>query len=121
MSKENRQSLRYPFCAFSTINIRSNGNVNRVSAIANNLSESGARLRSYLPLKKGSNVSVDLSFINKGGREENDTFEGKVVWMSRKGEIFYTGVVFKERLHPEKQSNLYKHFNEFIKWELIEV
>jgi hypothetical protein len=117
MSTENRKSLRYPFRASSVTNIQNDGPLHEISAIANNLSHSGICLRAYAPLVLGARVSIDLSFISKKGTVENDTVNGRVAWSSRKGELFFAGIIFNEDLHPDKQPHLYRHFNDFVTYE----
>jgi hypothetical protein len=41
--------------------------------------------------------------------------EGKVVWLSMEGDIYYAGIFFDEELNPDKQPNLYWHFHRIIK------
>ena len=117
MSTENRKSPRYPFRASSVTNIQGNELLNEISAIANNLSHSGLCLRAYSPLDIGARVSIDLSFITKKGAVENDTVNGRVAWSTRKGELFFAGVIFNEDLDPDRHPHLYRHFNDFVTYE----
>lgn len=117
MSTENRKSTRYPFRASSVTNMQGNGLLNEISAIANNLSPSGICLRAYSPLMIGAQVSIDLSFISRKGAAESETVDGRVAWLSRKGELFFAGIIFNEDLHPDKHPHLYRHFNDFVRYE----
>ncbi|UCG77224.1 MAG: PilZ domain-containing protein [Nitrospirota bacterium] len=117
MSNENRKHVRFPFRALSITHLTGSSYIDQISTIAGNISERGVGLRSYIPLRKGSKVTVDLSFINKKGDEVNDRITGKVAWTQRKGDIFFAGVSFHDRLCDDKHPQLFAHFNDFVKFD----
>jgi len=115
MCKNNRQHPRYPFFANAVTCIRKNGRVRHVSGMVNNISPWGLGIRSYSPLRKNMTTCLDLVYINSRGMKEEDSVEGKVVWTSRRGDIYYAGILFNHELNPASQPNLFHHFNSFIR------
>jgi hypothetical protein len=78
-------------------------------AIAN-ISKSGLGLYSFSSMRKGSSVSLDITLTSEGGEKLRDTVNGKVVWLSRKGSLYFIGIAFDEYLSLEKQPYLYEQF-----------
>jgi len=106
-----RREKRYPVYATALVRNRSGGKSpsETIVAIAN-ISRSGLGLYCFTAMRKGASVSLDITLMANGGEKQRDSVSGKVVWVSKKGSLYFIGIAFDEYLNPEKQPVLYEHF-----------
>ncbi|VAX32700.1 hypothetical protein MNBD_NITROSPIRAE02-844 [hydrothermal vent metagenome] len=112
-----RRHHRYPILATAVVEVKNDKNPQPVEAMVSSISQSGMGVYSYVPLEKGTPVTIEVTFISVKGIKENDTAEGRVVWLSKMGKIYFVGIAFDEELNPVKQPRLYEHFFKVISWD----
>ncbi len=115
MFQNNRTHRRYSIFARVDIAIKNEIDPDTISAQINSISEVGLGLYSSEPIEHFTEISMNIEFFNVEGKKENDTIDGKVVWLSKQDDIYYLGVFFNEELSADKQPNLYRHFHRIIK------
>lgn len=106
-----RRHKRHPIFGTAVISADSIGSLplETVIAIAN-ISQSGLGLYSYTSLEKGTTVTIKISFRSTRGRLLQDTVRGDVIWSTKEGNLYFTGIAFNGELNPQDQPFLYEHF-----------
>ncbi|HEB75235.1 MAG TPA: PilZ domain-containing protein [Nitrospirae bacterium] len=118
MKKRNlRRHHRYPILATAHVSPREGGDVQPIETMVASISQSGLGVYSYSPLKTGTRVRIEITFISVKGVKEKDTTEGRVVWLSGMGRLYFIGIAFDEELSPAKQPRLYEHFFKVVSWD----
>ncbi len=117
MIRNLRRHHRYPILATAVVEVKNDKNPEPIEAMVSSISQSGMGVYSYVPLEKGTPVTIEITFISVKGIKENDTAEGRVVWLSKMGKIYFIGIAFDEELNPVRQSRLYEHFWKVISWD----
>ncbi|MEC4685269.1 MAG: PilZ domain-containing protein [Nitrospirota bacterium] len=112
-----RRHHRYPILATAVVEVRNDKNPQPIETMVASISQSGMGVYSNAPLEKGTPVTIEITFISVKGIKENDTVEGRVVWLSKLGKIYFVGIAFDEELNPVKQARLYEHFFKVISWD----
>lgn len=106
-----RKDKRYPVYATALLRNKSGGKPSSETMVAiANISRSGLGLYCFSPMRKGASVSLDITLMGNGGEKRRDSVAGKVVWVSKKGSLYFIGIAFDEYLNPERQPVLYEHF-----------
>ncbi len=113
----NRRHHRYPILATAVVRSKNDEKSRPVESMVASISQSGFGLYSYDPLGEGTPVSIDITFISVKGTPEQDTLEGKVIWSTRVGKLYFTGIAFDEELNPARQPRLYEHFWKIVNWD----
>lgn len=115
MSQNKRRHIRYPIYATAAITLHDNKGQPPIMTLVNNLSQSGLGIYAYAPVRVGIAVTVDLTFINQKPPDNKDTINGKVVWISKEGDLFFVGIYFDEEISQNKHPNLHNHFSKILK------
>lgn len=106
-----RKDKRYPVYATALVRDRGGeGSPSETMVAIANISQSGLGLYSFSAMRKGASVSLDITLMANGGEKRRDSVAGKVIWVSKKGSLYFIGIAFDEYLSPEKQPLLYEHF-----------
>lgn len=116
MPKNRRKYRRYPIFATALIKIKNKKDAVPFESMAANISQSGLGIYSYVPVDKGTPVSIEIKFIAIKGFEQKDAIEGKIVHLSKLGKLYYMGIAFDEELNPVAQPFLYNHFWKIASW-----
>ena len=87
--------------------------VETMVAIAN-ISLSGMGLYSYTPVEKGTEVSIEISFVSDKGVDRKDRIEGKIVWLSTQERLHFMGIAFDKEMNPSEQPFLYDYFRKVV-------
>ncbi|NOY39314.1 MAG: PilZ domain-containing protein [Nitrospirae bacterium] len=103
--------------ATAVVEARNDKNPEPIETMVASISQSGMGVYAYAPLEKGTPVTIEISFISVRGIKENDTAEGRIVWLSKMGKIYFVGIAFDEDLNPVRQPRLYEHFFKVISWD----
>ncbi|NOZ25542.1 MAG: PilZ domain-containing protein [Nitrospirae bacterium] len=118
MSRKNlRRHHRYPILATALVRPEGGKDVQPIETMVASISQSGLGVYSYEPLKTGTRVTVEINFISVKGIREKDTAEGRIVWLSGMGRLYFVGIAFDEDLNPSKQPRLYEHFFKVVSWD----
>ncbi|GMT46508.1 MAG: hypothetical protein IEMM0007_0074 [bacterium] len=112
-----RRHHRYPILATAVVEVKNDKKLQPFETMVSSISQSGMGVYAYAPLEKGTPVTMEISFISVKGIKENDTAEGRIVWLSRMGKIYFVGIAFDEELNPVRQPRLYEHFFKVISWD----
>jgi c-di-GMP-binding flagellar brake protein YcgR len=115
MDMDSREYYRYSIFARASILVKNEIDSVAIKTEVSNIAETGLGAYSAEPIGLGSEVSINIEFLSTEGEMKNDAIEGKVVWLSMEGDIYYAGIFFDEELNPDKQPNLYWHFHRIIK------
>ena len=115
MFDDKRLWRRYPIFARVDIKIRKESEETVIEGQLSSISEDGTGVYSSVPMKIGTDISMNIEFIGAEGKIENDTIEGKVAWLSKQRNIYFVGIFFSEVLNQDKQPKLYKHYHRVIK------
>lgn len=115
MFNNNRSHRRYSIFARADILMKNDTNPLTMHTLVNSISEVGVGLYSSVPLERFTEISMKIEFFNVEGKKENDSIDGKVVWLTKQDDMYYLGVFFNEELNAERQPHLHKHFHRIIK------
>jgi hypothetical protein len=115
MISNNRSYRRYSIFARADILMKNETKPVRIHTLVNSISEVGIGLYSNAPIERFAEISITIEFFNVEGKKENDSIDGKVVWLTRQDEMYYLGVFFNEELDAERQPHLHRHFHRVIK------
>lgn len=112
-----RKRQRYPIFASAVIR----GKDKRIPVPAEtmiaiaNISRTGLGLYSYTPVGEGTIVSLDIAFAARGKKERRNTVRGKVVWETKKGALYFSGVALDKSLSPSGQPFLYAYLRKIMR------
>lgn len=107
---QSRTYKRYNFLATASINADSNPHV-QLSALVDNISQSGIRLQTYEPLKIGTTVRINLTFTTRTGAKSRTTLKGHVARLYRKSDSYFMGIAFDREIKPESNPVLFKYIS----------
>ncbi|RMG74615.1 MAG: PilZ domain-containing protein [Nitrospirae bacterium] len=107
MEETKRRATRYPIFAIAELELSDR---EHITTMVDNISLYGIGLYSFVPLKKGEPVSLNIKFVERGGGENSDRVEGEVAWSIKQDDIYFVGVAFTRELSPVNQPRLYEYF-----------
>lgn len=101
---------RYEFLA--TAEVYSEGDSHkRLTAIVENISKNGLRLRTYDPIKIGTKVSIQLTFTIRTGGKARSLLKGRVSRLYRKNDNYFMGIAFDREITLDSNPKLFHYFS----------
>jgi c-di-GMP-binding flagellar brake protein YcgR len=85
-----------------------------VRAAVANISLGGMGLYSYASVKRGTEVSIDVSYISATGRLKTASIEGSVIHSKKIERTFFVGIQFKKALNQKKYPSLCDHIRKSL-------
>jgi hypothetical protein len=110
-----RRNRRYPIFGKAEITTKHEPDPAVVTARVDSISEYGLGIYSTETFKEGTEISLNIDFLNFEGKKERDFIEGMIGWVKTEGNYFHAGIIFDEELNADKHPNLYRHFHRIIK------
>lgn len=104
---DTRKWYRYQFFGNATIKLPKENRL--ISATVANISFSGIGLYSSVPVGKGKEVRIKVSFVDRHGKTCEDITYGKVDWESKFENRYLVGILFDEELNMSNQPALLDH------------
>ncbi|MEW6214414.1 MAG: PilZ domain-containing protein [Nitrospirota bacterium] len=104
---DTRKWYRYQFFGTATVTVLNDKTV--VDASIANISFSGIGLYSSTPIGKGKKVKINISFMDRAGKVQEDTTVGKVDWQLKFKNTYLIGIIFDEELNIINQPMLLEH------------
>jgi hypothetical protein len=75
------------------------------------MSLSGIGLYLDVPLEDTIDVSLDITFISSDGSIKTDAINGRVAYIRKIKDMYFTGVQFHEEINLKNQPSLYEHLS----------
>lgn len=85
-----------------------------IHALISDVSLSGIGLYLDLPVEDNVDVSLNITFISSDGSIKTDTIDGRIVYVRKFEEVYFTGIEFHEEINPKNQPSLYEHMQNIL-------
>ena len=109
---EVRRWFRYQFFGSASVTLPGEGTV--INATIANISLSGSGLYSTSSIGKGKKVKVTICFVDKNGKVQEETANGRVDWQKKFLNMYLVGIIFDEELNAANQPKLLEHLSWLI-------
>jgi len=110
MTQDRRRYKRYQFHAVALIKPKTGGDSTPVPTLTENISLSGIEFHSYVDIEENTPVQVEIRFTDPQGNPASVTVDGKIVWVSYRGDHSAMGVEFDKELSAENHPVLYRYY-----------
>ena len=109
-----RRHKRVPLAASATIKYNFEENPEPIQAMTADISFAGIGVYSDKPIREGTSLSIEITFISAKGIMTTASIQGESVYVREMGGIYFIGIEFDEEINPIKQPSLHDHLKKIL-------
>lgn len=106
-----RRHKRYSVTGSAAVKYEFAGQSRVIHALITDISLSGVGLYLDVPLEDSIDVSLDISFLSSTGSIATDRVGGRIVYVKKFQNVYFTGIQFDEDISRNNQPALFEHLD----------